>query len=154
MTPDKTPSDSDLQERCAEIVEWQRTGVLPGNALRNYAAKHWAGHTDALQMAERDTSALAMEQIAKWGSPVVAVEPVKPDFYTACGRQECGLVPLPAYSNATEQGVMNLVLEAARREGYKGAAAERLLELGWVIRPVYLAPQPTQAQAGAVKHGD
>jgi hypothetical protein len=63
-----TPTD-DLKQRCAEVIEWQRTGELPGDALRNYAAKHWAGRHDSLQMAERDTSEQAMTAIAKWGQP-------------------------------------------------------------------------------------
>ena len=66
------PTDN-LQQRCAEIVEWQRTGVLPGNALRDYAAAHWAGRHDSLQMAERDTSAQAMQWIAKWATPPAGV---------------------------------------------------------------------------------
>ncbi|MBL7091695.1 hypothetical protein [Acidovorax sp.] len=90
--------------------------------------------------------------LAKWGTPpAVAGEP---DFYTACawyeGGGEGGWIALPGYSNETEHGVKHLVLEAARKEGYKGTAAGRLLELGWEIRPVFLTPQPTQAQAGAV----
>lgn len=90
--------------------------------------------------------------ITKWGTPpAVAGEP---DFYTACawyeGGGEGGWIALPGYSNETEHGVKHLVLEAARKEGYKGTAAGRLLELGWEIRPVFLTPQPTQAQAGAV----
>lgn len=95
------------------------------------------------------------EALRRWGTPpAVAGEPVAPDFYTACALYEeggeAGWIPLPGYSNETEHGVKHLVLEAARKEGYKGTAAGRLLELGWEIRPVYLTPQPTQAQAGAV----
>lgn len=126
MTPDKTPTPDELE------------------AFRD--AFDWDGWTDP-KAAQR---AFGLAVLAKWGSPVVAVEPGTPDFYTACGRHEDGRIALPAYSNATEQGVMALVLEGARREGYKGTAADRLLELGWAIRPVYLTPQPTQAQAGAV----
>lgn len=70
------PTDN-LQQRCAEIVEWQRTGVLSGSTLRNHAKTHWAGHHDSLQMAERDTFTKAVEWVAKWGtSPAVAGEPV------------------------------------------------------------------------------
>lgn len=71
------PTDATLQRRCAEIVEWQRTGILSGTALREYASAHWAGRHDALQMAERDTSLQAMEAVAKWGTPAtVGAEPV------------------------------------------------------------------------------
>ena len=91
----------------------------------------------------------------KFGNqPAGAGGPVTPDFFTACawyeGCGEGGWIALPGYSNETEHGVKHLVLEAARKEGYKGTATGRLMELGWEIRPVYLAPQPTQAQAGAV----
>lgn len=70
-----------------------------------------------------------------------------PDFYTVFARYEeedgeTGWIPLPGYSNETEHGVKNLVLEAARKEGYAGTAAGRLMELGWEIRPVYLAAAP------------
>ena len=71
------PTDATLQQRCAEIVEWQRTGMLTGKALRDYAAQRWPQHHDALQMAERETSARVMELIAKWGTPPAVVgEPV------------------------------------------------------------------------------
>lgn len=93
--------------------------------------------------------------LAKWGTPpAVAGQPVAPDFYTACawheGGGEAGWIPLPGYSNETEHGVKHLVLEAARKEGYKGTVVGRLLALGWEIRPIYLTQQPIQAQAGAV----
>lgn len=83
------------------------------------------------------------------GHPSGAGEPVAPDFYTACawyeGGGESGWIALPGYSNETEHGVKHLILEAARKEGYKGTITGRLMELGWEIRPVYLTPQPTQA---------
>lgn len=110
------------------------------------AAKVKCVHPEAVTTIE-----IARAVLAKWGTPAGAGEP---DFYTACawheGGGEAGWIPLPGYSNETEHGVKHLVLEAARKEGYKGTAAGRLLELGWEIRPVYLTPQPTQAQAGAV----
>ena len=61
------PTD-DLQRRCAECIEWQRTGKLRQGALREYAAKHWQGHYDSLQMAERATACQAMEVLARWGA--------------------------------------------------------------------------------------
>ena len=94
------------------------------------------------------------EALRRWGQPSEAIAPVAPDFYTACawyeGGGESGWIALPGYSNETEHGVKHLILQAARKEGYKGTITGRLMELGWEIRPVYLAPQPTQAQAGAV----
>jgi hypothetical protein len=107
------------------------------------------------RMGVADPVEFARAVLAKWGTPpAVAGEQVAPDFYTACALYEeggeAGWIPLPGYSNETEHGVKHLVLEAARKEGYKGTVAGRLLELGWEIRPVYLTQQPTQAQAGAV----
>ena len=63
------PTDATMQQRCAEVVEWQRTGELrSAGALRAYAAKHWHGHHDSLQMAERATETQAMEAVARWGT--------------------------------------------------------------------------------------
>lgn len=71
---------------------------------------------------------------------------VVPDFYTACAPYQEGSkvdwIPLPGYSNETERGVENLVLEGARKEGYTGNASRRMMELGWEVRPVYLAAAP------------
>lgn len=107
-------------------------------------------------LTQKDALAFARAVLAKWGTPPALAG--EPDFYTVCawyeGGGEAGWIPLPGYSNETEHGVKHLVLEAARKEGYKGTAAGRLLELGWQIRPVFLTPQPTQAQAGAVPMTD
>lgn len=55
----------DLQERCAEILRWRKSGVLTGDALRSYAkGKHYAQEDDALQMAEADTAREAFAVIA------------------------------------------------------------------------------------------
>lgn len=147
MTPDKTPTDAELQERCAEIVEWQRTGVLPGNALRNYAAKHWAGHTDALQMAERDTSALAMEQIAKWGSPVVAGPVARWEFRWLNPADNKNIAPSELeWQLVCAKGFRSVesVLHDLQQYRYHDKPV-------YEVRALYAAtPQPTQAQAGAV----
>ena len=93
------------------------------------------------------------EALTAWNrrAPSPAGEPVAADFYTACawyeGGGEAGWIALPGYSNETEHGVKHLVLEAARKEGYKGTAAGRLTELGWEICPVYLSAPPTQPEA-------
>lgn len=89
---------------------------------------------------------IARAVLDKWGQPAHSGEPVEPDFYTACalyeGGGEGGWIALPGYSNETEHGVKHLVLEAARKEDWKGTATGRLMALGWEIRPVYLAPLP------------
>lgn len=47
----------DLHARCAEIIAWQKTGVLKGDALRGYARAQWyADEHNSLQMAEADTA--------------------------------------------------------------------------------------------------
>lgn len=68
------PTD-DLRQRCAECIEWQKTGELRQGALREYAAKHWHwhGHHDSLQMAERATETQAMEAVARWSTQAQAV---------------------------------------------------------------------------------
>lgn len=45
----------DLKKRCSEIVNWRKTGILTGNALRNYAENNFSQFHDALQMAEGST---------------------------------------------------------------------------------------------------
>ena len=54
MTDKPTPT-TDLLKRCAEIHEWRSTGVLPGEALRDYAKRKWPDRHDTLQMAEHET---------------------------------------------------------------------------------------------------
>ena len=117
---------------------------------------------DALQQLPKGRHALVIAGTYGIDGYVAAPQPShmaqavagEPDFYTACAWYEGGgvgeWIALPGYSNETEHGVKHLVLEAARNEGYKGTAAGRLLELGWEIRPVFLTPQPTQTQAGAL----
>ena len=63
MTDKPTPT-TDLLKRCAEIHEWRSTGVLSGEALRDYAKRKWPDHPDTLQMAEHETvtEALAHER--------------------------------------------------------------------------------------------
>lgn len=104
-----TELTDDLQRRCAECIEWQQTGVLRQGALREYAAKHWHGHYDSLQMAERATECQAMQWIAKWGTPsAVAGEPVawmgthdKTDLYYRKPPQ-ADVVPLYATPQPTQ----------------------------------------------------
>ena len=48
MTDKPTPT-TDLLKRCAEIHEWRSTGVLSGEALRDYAKRKWPDRHDTLQ---------------------------------------------------------------------------------------------------------
>ena len=63
MTDKPTPT-TDLLKRRAEIHEWRSTGVLSGEALRDYAKRKWPDRHDTLQMAEHETvtEALAHER--------------------------------------------------------------------------------------------
>ena len=72
MTDKPTPT-TDLLKRCAEIHEWRSTGVLSGEALRDYAKRKWPDRHDTLQMAEHETVTEALALLAKWGQP--AAEP-------------------------------------------------------------------------------
>ena len=63
---------TDLLKRCAEIHEWRSTGVLSGEALRDYANRKWPDRHDTLQMAEHETVTEALALLAKWGQPAQA----------------------------------------------------------------------------------
>ena len=71
MTDKPTPT-TDLLKRCAEIHEWRSTGVLSGEALRDYAKRKWPDRHDTLQMAEHETVFEALALLAKWGQPAQA----------------------------------------------------------------------------------
>lgn len=63
MTDKPTPT-TDLLKRCAEIHEWRSTGVLSGEALRDYAKRKWPDLLDTLQMAEHETVFEALALLA------------------------------------------------------------------------------------------
>ena len=73
MTDKPTPT-TDLLKRCAEIHEWRSTGVLSGEALRDYAKRKWPDRHDTLQMAEHETVTEALALLEKWGQPSGAGE--------------------------------------------------------------------------------
>lgn len=79
-----------------------------------------------------------------------SAEVVEPEFFTVFASHNGGKIALPGYSNETEKGVKDLVLQAARQEGYKGTVAGRLLELGWWIGPVFASSADAAAPAQAV----
>ena len=78
MTDKPTPT-TDLLKRCAEIHEWRSTGVLSGEALRDYAKRKWPDLHDTLQMAEHETVTEALALLAKWGQSAQAGEAVALD---------------------------------------------------------------------------
>ena len=97
MTPDKTPTPDELK------------------AFRD--AFDWDGWTDP-KAAQR---AFGLAVLAKWGSPVVAVEPI-------------------GYTHSSWM--------AEAKRGRNGVfVANQMIGFD---RPLYTAPQPTHAQAGAV----
>ena len=127
MTDKPTPT-TDLLKRCAEIHEWRSTGVLPGEALRDYAKRKWPDRHDTLQMAEHETVTEALALLAKWGQPAVKGDPVAwlspwrkdqvTTDYDAYGKQG-----IPLY--AAPQPVAREPLDEARRlfdAGWKAAA--------------------------------
>ena len=75
MTDKPTPT-TDLLKHFAEIHEWRSTGVLSGEALRDYAKRKWPDRHDTLQMAEHETVTEALALLAKWGQPAHSGEPV------------------------------------------------------------------------------
>ena len=86
MTDKPTPT-TDLLKRCAEIHEWRSTGVLSGEALRDYAKRKWPDRHDTLQMAEHETVTEALALLAKWGQPLPA-----PDCHHRPPCDECAAI--------------------------------------------------------------
>ena len=110
MTDKPTPT-TDLLKRCAEIHEWRSTGLLSGEALRDYAKRKWPDRHDTLQMAEHETVTEALALLATGGEPAGTVG------YTVHGTQYVNWRTKPPAHGT----------------------------------PIYTTPQPTQAQAGAVR---
>ena len=86
MTDKPTPT-TDLLKRCAEIHEWRSTGVLSGEALRDYAEQKWPDRHDMLQIAEHETVTEALALLAKWGTPATGGGPAGTVGYTVHGTQ-------------------------------------------------------------------
>jgi hypothetical protein len=63
--PEAEGPPADLVARCREVLNWKRSGVLHGDALRRLAASEWR-HKDErneLRLAETQTADEAMEMI-------------------------------------------------------------------------------------------
>lgn len=86
MTDKPTPTTDPLK-RGVEIHEGRSTGVLSGEALREYAKRKWPGRRDTLQMAEHETVTEALALLAKWGTPATGGEPAGTVGYTVHGTQ-------------------------------------------------------------------
>ncbi len=70
-----TAAPADLIERCREILAWQRTGVLPGDALRAYANARWPDEHDPLQIAEKETAREAFRILARAAAAITPAAP-------------------------------------------------------------------------------
>lgn len=67
-----------LLERCREILEWQKTGILKGDALRSYCqSKIWGRDPSALRMGEGETAQEAysfIDELARLNGKAVREE--------------------------------------------------------------------------------
>lgn len=57
------PVPADLAARASEILVWQKTGILPGDALQRLADQRWPGDHAALQLAEQATTTEALRHL-------------------------------------------------------------------------------------------
>ena len=57
--------------------------------------------------------------------------------HMAFGEEDGRLIALPEYTGESVVSVQSKIMEAARREGYKGDLFDRMIELEWVIRPIF-----------------
>ena len=121
MTDKPTPT-TDLLKRCAEIYEWRCTGVLSGEALRDYAKRKWPDRHDTLQMAEHETVTEALALLAKWGQSAQAAEPV-------------------AFLVCTEEGDPDMVFLSQHE-------AQQYLEDDERPTPLYDHPSPPEGMVG------
>ena len=66
---------NELIERCKEILEWKKTGLLKGDALLEYTSRqHYAGQYNDLQIAESCTLAAAAEALIEVAARVAELE--------------------------------------------------------------------------------
>ena len=66
---------NELIERCKEILEWKKTGLLKGDALLEYTSRqHYAGQYNDLQIAESCTLAAAAETLIEVAARVAELE--------------------------------------------------------------------------------
>ena len=66
---------NELIERCKEILEWKKTGLLKGDALLKYTSRqHYAGQYNDLQIAESCTLAAAAEALIEVAARVAELE--------------------------------------------------------------------------------
>lgn len=70
----------DLRARCAELANWHKTGLLSGEALKQFAESKYPGRHDALSLAEGDT--------ARGAYALLSAAPAQPVLNIRCETTE------------------------------------------------------------------
>ncbi|GEM_PF-4737030 len=148
-----TAAPADLIERCKEILAWQRTGVLPGDALRAYANARWPDEHDPLQIAEKETAREAFRILARAAAASTPAAPgIDPD---AVER----LRNLAAYAGAagcpSMGGDIKALLDALDASP-KGAGVAFQVPAGWALVPdrMQLTPENMELLADTLRGAD
>ncbi|WP_208604371.1 hypothetical protein [Pseudomonas delhiensis] len=71
---------NDLLQRCREVLGWQKTGVLKGDALRSLGRKRWLGDPNELHLAENETAREAyrfIDELARLNGKVVSEDTLR-----------------------------------------------------------------------------
>ena len=145
--------DAVISEVMGLVDEWGMESHLRGEAELD------AQHSEATQEEIDCAKDRASKERAAWKAIESKLRALlaaggeaqaAPAFYAALGSNGCAL---PQYSAGTEEGVILNVLSVARNEGYTGSGLDRLIELGWVVRPVYTRPTPATADSLATATG-
>ena len=145
--------DAVISELMGLVDEWGMESHLRGEAELD------AQHSEATQEEIDCAKDRASKERAAWKAIESKLRALlaaggeaqaAPAFYAALGSNGCAL---PQYSAGTEEGVILNVLSVARNEGYTGSGLDRLIELGWVVRPVYTRPTPATADSLATATG-
>lgn len=145
--------DAVISELMGLVDEWGMESHLRGEAELD------AQHSEATQEEIDCAKDRASKERAAWKAIESKLRALlaaggeaqaAPAFYAALGSNGCAL---PQYSAGTEEGVILNVLSVARNEGYAGSGLDRLIELGWVVRPVYTRPTPATADSLATGTG-
>lgn len=123
---------AEIIERRMTLVSWKTCDEAAAELRRLHARVQ---ELERWQEDVRSNSPL-LARLAKAEAQLEAQQ-AAPQFYAAFGSSGAAL---PQYSASTEEGVIFNVLSVARNEGFKGSGLDRLIELGWVVRPVFRSP--------------
>lgn len=111
---------------------------------------------------EHDLPAKALDYLKRHGlqgsplrdvaAPAATQAQAQPVAWMAFATLDGRPLALPEYAAADAPGVMGKVLDAARKEGFRGTGKERMQQLGWWAAPVHLQSAPVgDGPAGNVK---